>query len=419
MTLKEYFVENIKTGRIGEIGQKAIDYYKVPRVEDLSAQQKLDSLCTAADVSPALLDEIISSNSPVLRTVKGHAFETVFGKIMDSNGIVCDDIGGDGDVDLTVNGNTLQCKTPYAAGCNETTVSYKTHKTHGAKSKLESMDYYHHVADFADYLVGLVSYEPFQVLIVPKSDLPRVPASNVHIASPMFLPINGPYLNAFDKIGITKKLSIPSTITTPSASELLPKSAKVMKLKSEYILETIFRVENFRIWDMNMRGFIREAVLHQMFTENRIKVYDPIKLGLERADKADLVLKDAQKRDVRFQVKGLTYNGCVFDGTDSIIDCETQLSRGRVNDHPTQSRLYMTTDFEYVIMAIDPAYSNQFRRECCKTNDYNWHFYCVPTADLRKHPDYPGRIFSHQRPKYTALQKYLIDSNWIGLWSKF
>ncbi len=419
MTLKEYFVENIKTGRIGEIGQKAIAYYNVPKVEDLSAQQKLDSLCTAADVSSALLDEIISSNSPVLRTVKGHAFEIVFSKIMNINGIVCDDIGGDGDVDLKVNGNTLQCKTPYVAGCDATTVSYKTHKTHGAKSELESMNYYHQVSDFADYLVGLVSYEPFQVLIVPKNDLPRVPYSNVHIASPMYLPINGSYLNAFDKIGITKKLSIPSTITTPSASELLPKSAKAMELKSEYILEAIFRIENFRIWDMNMRGFIREAILNQVFADNRIKVYDPTKLGLERADKADLVLKDKQNRNVRFQIKGLTYKSCVFNGTDSIIDCETQLSRGRINDHATQSRLYMTTDFEYVIIAIDPAYSNQFSRECYKKNDYNWHFYCVPTADLRKHPGYPRRVFSHQRLKYTALQKYLIDSEWIGLWPKF
>ena len=206
MTLKECFVKNIKTGRIKEIGQTAIDYYKVPRVEDLSAQQKLDSLCTAANVSPALLDEAISSNSPVQRTVKGHAFEIVFSKIMNINGIVCDDIGGDGDVDLKVNGNTLQCKTPYVAGCNATTVSYKTHKTHGAKSESESMDYYHQVDDFADYLVGLVSYEPFLVVIIPKNDLPRVSSSNAHIESPMYLPINGPYLNAFDKIGITKKL---------------------------------------------------------------------------------------------------------------------------------------------------------------------------------------------------------------------
>ena len=192
-----------------------------------------------------------------------------------------------------------------------------------------------------------------------------------------------------------------------------------MGLKSEYILEAIFKVENFRIWDMNMRGFIREAILKQMFTDNRIQVYDPTKLGLERADKADLVLKDKQKRDVRFQVKGLTYKSCVFRGTDSIIDCETQLLRGRVNDHPTQSRLYMTTDFEYVIMAIDPAYSNQFSRECYKRDDYNWHFYCVPAANLRKHPNYPRRVFSHQRLKYTELQKYLIDSKWLGLWPKF
>ena len=44
---------------------------------------------------------------------------------------------------------------------------------------------------------------------------------------------------------------------------------------------------------------------------------------------------------------------------NSIIDIETQLSRGRVNDHPTQSRLYHFTDFEYLILALDPSYARR------------------------------------------------------------
>lgn len=418
MTIEDFFKNKIKTGRIEEISNTATAYYEVKKPNDLSAQQKLKALCVAANITPSLLDKIISTNIPVLRTVKGHAFEIVFNKIMNINDILCEDIGGDGDVDLIVNGRTLQCKTPYINGCNETTVSYKTHKTHGAKSELESLDYYHQVTNFADYLVGLVSYEPFQVLIIPKKDLPRVSNSNSHIASPMFMPIKGPYLNAFDKIGITKELSIPPSIVTPSSDELLPISANVMKLRSEYILEAIFRIENFRIWDMNIRGFIREAILNQMLAKNQIKVYHPMRLGLNRADKTDFVLKSKANKYVRFQVKGLTYNSCTLKGTNSIIDCETQLSRGRVNNHPTQSRLYMTSDFEYVIIAIDPPYSNQFSHECYNKDDYEWHFYCIPTTELRKHPTFSERVFSHQRIDYIKLQKYMIDEQWMDQWSK-
>ena len=296
-------------------------------------------------------------------------------------------------------------------------MSYKTHKTHGAKSELESMDYYHKASDFADFLVGLVSYEPFQVVIIPRDELPRVPSNNEYIISPMFISLQkGNYINAFQRLGISKPLNFPARITSLSPNEILPKSAYAMGVKSEYILEAIYRIENFRIWDMNMRGFIRERTLHNIFASNNITLFSPSITGLERPEKSDIVLKKKTSQYIRFQVKGLTYSGCIFNKAVSRIDCETQLSRGRVNDHPTQSRLYMTSDFEFVIMAVDPPYTNQFSLEYYGKPEYCWSFYCVPTCALTTHSKYPNRIASHQYILYKDIQQYRIDKHWLAQW---
>jgi hypothetical protein len=137
---------------------------------------------------------------------------------------------------------------------------------------------------------------------------------------------------------------------------------------------------------------------------------------LERPEKSDLVLKKKTGEFIRFQVKGLTYSGCIFDGSKSRIDCETQLSRGRVNDHPTQSRLYKVTDFEYVIMAMDPPYTNRFYMELFGTNNYMWTYYCVPVEKLAKHPTYTNRISSHQYIMFKDILEYKIDSDWLSSW---
>lgn len=337
---------------------------------------------------------------------------------MSINNVNCREVGGDTNIDRIVNGHTLQLKTPYAHGCSNGIVSYKTHKTHGAKSKAESIDYYHKVEDFADFLVGLVSYKPFTVLIVPKDSLPRVSEHSNHIQSPMYLNINNPDTNNnFKQLGLTQSINFSTDLLSPTNNECLPKSSKLLQLKSDYILRTIFNKDNFRIWDMNMRGFIREHILLRYLTAHSIKTYPTTITGLERSDKCDLVLKNLNNNYVRFQIKGLTWGGTVLDKINTKIDCESQLSRGRVNDHPTQSRLYKVTDFENLIIVIDPPYSNTLSLHTFKRYDYQWNFYSIPMSKLRKHHVYSNRVASHQHKLYKELQKYRIDLPWMKQWT--
>ncbi len=412
----EFLIKNIHSGRISEIVEITEKFFG-EKAGDLSPETKVDILCSVMRVTREDLDNVIANHSEVSRTIKGHAFEVVFDAMMAINNINCIKIGGDTDIDRMINNYSLQLKTPYVKGCSKGIASYKTHKTHGAKSQTESVDYYHKIGDFADFLVGMVSYKPFTVLIVPKESLPTVPEYSDHIQSPLYLNIDDPATNNnFKQLDITKRMYFPGTLLSPGNKECLPKSSELLELKSDYILKTIFIKNNFRIWDMNMRGFIREHILLKHLAAHRIKAYPTAITGLERSDKCDLVLKNLNHNYVRFQVKGLTWERTKLDGMNTTINCESQLSRGRVNDHPTQSRLYKVTDFENLIIAIDPPYSNTLSTCTFKKEDYRWNFYCIPMSQLRKHRIYTNRVASHQYILYKELQKYRIAPAWMNQW---
>lgn len=403
-------LSNIGTGRIGEIIKAIKTEYQTDNLEDIPLEERFEILHSSLGLTGEQFDKMIADNSPVLRTVKGHAFEAAFEYFVRSNGYEIKDIGGDSDIDLYVNGLGLQLKTPNLGGTNGDIYEYKTHKTHGAKSEMESMDYYHRVNDFAEYFVGLISYNPFKVFIVPRERLPRHPQSNLHIKSPFKLDAasmfgEDNYINRFDLLGI--KINDPHFSVANTENEIMPNTAKSIQLTTRLIVDSIMRECNFRIWDMSIRGFAREIALLSFLDSNSISYSNtPTKYKEERGEKADLVVF-TKKGNIFIQVKGVSTNNCDFQKENSIIATETQLTRGRVNDHPTQSRLYKTTDFEYVILAVEPCISNLIE------DKYEWNFYLIPVSELRTHSTYPSRIASLQKFQFEQLKKYRLDTNRI------
>lgn len=405
-------------GRIKGIIKELRENSSGATVNDISEVEKLKVLCHALQVSPQLLDLIIHANSPVMRTVKGHAFESYFGKLMDSIGVNVDIVGGDDAIDCRVNGLTLQLKTPHAAGTSEQKVSYKTHKTHGPKSELESMEYYHDVRHFADYLVGLISYDPLNIIILEQSELPRHPDDKNKIRSPFTIDWqNHPGLNAWHRLGIQNG---PSTDElTPSDYEKLPLTSIKIGMSTDIILNTILSEENFRIWDMSIRGFAREEVFKAQLMLRKIGVHSPSISGKRRADKADFTIKTKIDGHYKFfQMKGVSTNNCIISGSNSIVVTETRLTRGRQNDHPTQSRLYLSTDFDYLIIGLDPSLSAAYQKEIgVDAPNFDWQFYCIPTEKLVRHKRFPRRLNGFQSFKYSDLQPYLIDDQWYNEWA--
>lgn len=118
-------------------------------------------------------------------------------------------------------------------------------------------------------------------------------------------------------------------------------------------------------------------------------VGNPAAVRPERGDKSDLAVLNDHSRYHFIQVKGCSVNNCRFDG-DMKIATETQLTRGRVNDHPTQSRLYLASDFDYLALCIDPPISNRIGLGA------EWAFCLIPSSELRRHAKFGNRYASMQ-----------------------
>jgi hypothetical protein len=397
---------NCKDGRIEGICRALILKYGKP-ISSLGTMEKLEALCESLLLSITELDELISSNSQSLRAVKGLCFESALQYILIQNGYEPKDVGGDSPVDLIVNGHSLQLKTPYKSGTTDLVVEYKTHKTHGSKSNKESIIYYHSIVEFADFFVGLISYNPFKVFIVPKEQLPRRSEDNNYIESPFKLFIYSifdrgysSFVNNFESLGININVDSIEDIF-PNDNELLPRTAKAIGLNTDIIVDTILKKENFMAWDMNIRGFAREYVLKKILTLIG-KKYVNVKKQSKRSEKADLSIYVDNDKPSKVQVKGLSVTKCNFDGVNSELVVETQLTRGHINDHPTQSRLYQWDDFEYLVLGIDPAITYTVFGKAC------WHFYLIPSSVLTRHYRFSNRYNDKQSFIAKELEKYLF-----------
>jgi len=396
------------TGRIDDI-INGIQNYENKSIEEIPAGKKLDYLTHCLQLSVYDFDLMILQNSPLLRTIKGHVFETFFDHLLIKNNINFTAIGGDEAIDRIVNNFTLQLKTPTESGTTSDRVQYKTHKTHGAKSERESLSYYFAFSDFADYLIGLVSYEPLNILLLDKNDLPEHIIDNRYIRSPFTVFWKDhPGLNNFSRIGIYNKIN--PLIFAPSDFDLLKNTSCFLRLPSSYIIETIFKKGNFRIWDMTIRGFAREVSFINILRKNNISMIRPEELKKERADKADVAVNTVNGYKL-LQIKGISTTKCGFNQINPLLVIETMLTRGRINDHPTQSRLYYVTDFDFLVLCLEPAIVSLCQRSIGKPITFQWEYYIIPVDMLNKHRSYPNRINSMQYFNYSELQKFKINNH--------
>lgn len=403
-----FFLEGLDfgTGRIGDI-LDAVEAASGQLPAKLKPELLLSALLLNVGLSASEFDDLIATHSPVLRSVKGHAFETFFDDVITEAGFESIEVGGDTSIDRVVNGHSLQLKTPTKAGTSGRVVQYKSHKTHGAKSEAESMNYYSLKEHFADFLVGLVAYTPQHILFIAKEELPTVPTSPSHILSPFKVDwLSHPGLDAWHRIGVTPAPVIESTKVGKS---LLPKSSQAVELDGSILVRTIANRQNFRIWDMAIRGFAREVAFVKHLNKIRVPHFPTAGQRTTRADKADICL-GTRSAPVFVQMKGISTNNCNLNAPDPVIAIETQLTRGRVNDHPTQSRLYLQSDFDYLAIALDPAVAFKCDEVVGARKNLDWKFFLVPTSDLKPHPDMPHRLKSLQTFTYSQLMQFQIST---------
>lgn len=160
---------------------------------------------------------------------------------------------------------------------------------------------------------------------------------------------------------------------------------------------------------MSIRGFAREVVLKRFLNANKISFDDhPARIRPERGNKSDLAIQKDGGSYFFVQVKGVSGNNCRFRGKDSMLAIETQLTRGRINDHPTQSRLYLESDFDYLIVGVDPAISH-----ISGLGD-DWFFALIPSAILQRHTLFPNRYKAMQHFSSEELIQYKLTADKIN-----
>ena len=132
-------------------------------------------------------------------------------------------------------------------------------------------------------------------------------------------------MNNFSRLGIENAPDATKILVSENPG-FLPLTATAVgeslglgaPLRPDIILETILTEENFRIWDMSVRGFMRETVFQDRLTNNGSKVHPAGLFKRARSNKTDGLLININGVRAYFQMKGLSVNNCNFETGDDL-----------------------------------------------------------------------------------------------------
>lgn len=341
----------------------------------VSSLKKLQRLLNTIRINIKEFDDFLANTPHIYRSIKGHAFEVWFDRVMRERGVKVNSIGGDSVVDRVINGKTLQLKTPYLKATAAPKVfGYRMHKTHGAEVKPHC---YYKKNEFADYLVGL---HPTQgVIICPRKYLPtRGEVSKrldypEYLADPLPFEWNTKWLNRYDLLGIKVKNNPTLAVHSESEAKYFPKLIEKIGFTDYDIIHSIIDNKNFRIWFQLIVGTIRELHFSEFARLHKITLNPPKKLKGRGSNKVDYVLDNGS----RIQVKGLTKGMC----SNKFLGCETQCSHGRV-----PNRLYRRSDFDFIVIVIDPGIIPVEKAKKLKIISKDYNFVILPISKLPRHP---------------------------------
>ena len=153
---------------------------------------------------------------------------------------------------------------------------------------------------------------------------------------------------------------------------LFPKLISKIGFTDYDIVKAITDEKNFRVWRQLIIGSIREFHFKKIATKNGIVLSPPKGFGRRENNKIDYVTN----KGLRLQVKGLTKG----ISTPDLLGCETQCSHGRI-----PNRLYKTTDFDYIVIVVDPGTISSEVATIKKISSNEYNFVILPISQLPIH----------------------------------
>lgn len=322
-------------------------------------------------------DRFCSSRPHILRSIRGHAFEVWFDSLMARSGYTYEVVGGNDIIDRRVNGHSIQLKTPFWNGTIvNKVVQYKMHKTHGRERYPEAL---YKREEFAEFLVCM--HPDKEVIICPTERIPTRAEVNPrlkwgeYIADPVPFDWNTEWLNRYELLGIDYKRLVFKAL---GESRILPRIAEKIGYHDSEIIKAILDPKNFRVWQQLIVGSVREFHFLKFLTKNGVTVSKPDTLDFRSRVKVDYLYKQQGRGPpLRIQVKGLTKGLC----KGPVLGCETQCSHGRI---PT--RLYRRSDFEILVVVIDPSTISPDDATKVGINADQYNFLFVKMSKLPRHP---------------------------------
>ena len=315
----------------------------------------------------SIIDKIARKDANILRPIKGVAFEVYFRKILSKSrpDALIEPGAGDSDIDLIVNGKTLQLKTiDSGSTVQERFVGVALHKTHGDERR--PFNLYSKTGHTFDFLV--VFHPKSGVMIVPYSEIPTHNTYSDYLADPAKFTWDNQWINRWDLLGLDdlKNISLDSRI--PPLNSKLPFLSAVTFLEDYELIEMMCRPEYFRAAVMGLKGNIKQDWFIDHLDKAGLMPSEPT----DPYSKHDVYIHDKNGKEIRIQIKGTSKNMC--DVEKKKIGLEVMGTHGQF-----PHRGYKRTMFDYVAVIVSEFQLPE------RFKDSGLHFVLIPMKDLPHH----------------------------------
>jgi hypothetical protein len=333
---------------------------------DKSLKEKFEKIIEIKDVDWNIIDNVVKSDSNILRPIKGVAFEEYLKKLLknyDKN-IIIEEGKGDSDVDLVVNGLNLQLKTIATGYTKEKIkIAVSLHKTHGDETVPNNL--YKISNKTFDFLC--VFHPEKGVLIIPFDKIPLHNKWNEYLADPAYFEWNSVWINRWDLLNINVEDKGLDLREIPLKSELPFLSSETF-LEDYEIIEMLCRPEYFRAAVMGLKGNLKEEWFKNILIKNGFKYENP----QSTYSKFDVLLYTKNNTEYKIQVKGTSKNMCSLE--KNTIGFEIMGTHGQF-----PKRGYKQSSIDFIAIIISEDQLNQ------EFDLKGLNFIIIPSNDLPRH----------------------------------
>lgn len=330
-------------------------------------KKQFEKIIEINNINWSTIESVCKSDANILRPIKGIGFEEYFKKIVSyySKDSKIVDGEGDSDIDLFVNGHSLQLKTNDKGSTKKGEyVGVALHKTHGNETRPHNL--YSRINPTFDFLV--LKNPESGVYIIPHNEIPEHNSWRSYLADPAKIEWQSKWLNRWGLIGLNDFDGINLNVEINYSHSDLPFLSSQTNLEDFEIIQMLIKPEYFRAAVMGLKGNLKEFWFKKKLSELGYEIKDPD----ESYPKYDCIVMNKSK-SIKVQIKGTSKNMCDFNKRK--IGVEVMGTHGQF-----PKRGYNKKMFDYLSIILS---EEQINTGCLKSKGLQ--FVIIPMKDLPLH----------------------------------